>query len=324
MSQNHSPRTHPRATPKAAVRMAFLGAFALGAAFFCLGPNLAESTPAATMELEPIDGQASTRADGNRIYVDLRLGDHHRFGSTLPRRAVRETDDGLVIYRAAGTVAIYARLGDSGRFVFTPDHVFHEELAQRGLLPATDQAEAMFELAMVDVTLDFIDGLAELGYRENLHRLIEMRVHDADPRYVRDLQDVGLADLSAHRLVEMRIHGVRADDVRAWQRLELGDLSPQRLVEMAIHGVTPEYVESLHGLGLEDLSARRLVEMRIHGVDPDFVRDMTDLGYTDVPVHRWVEMRIHGVDGDYVRRLAEKGETGLSVRELIERRIHGR
>ena len=81
---------------------------------------------------------------------------------------------------------------------------------------------------MIDVTLDFIDGLADLGYREGLERLIEMRIHDAGPRYVRDLQEVGLTDLPARRLVEMRIHGVSADDVRAWQRLELGELSPQR------------------------------------------------------------------------------------------------
>lgn len=311
-------------------RYAFLGVFTLCAAALCLGPNLADPNPADPVpadrtELEPLEGQASTRADGNRVWVDLRLGDRHRFGTTLPRRAVRETPDGgLVISREAGQVMIYAALGDSGRFVFTPDREFQEALAQRNLLPATGQAEALFEVAMIDVTLDFIDDLAALGYDENLQRLIEMRIHDAGPAYVRDLRAAGMKDLPARRLVEMRIHGVRADDVRAWQRLGLGELPASRLVEMRIHGVTPDYVEELQGLGVEGLTASRLVEMRIHGVTPEFIRDMRSLGYEDVPVHRWTEMRIHGVDGNYVRRLAKKGETGLSVGQLIERRIHGR
>ncbi|MDA8019076.1 MAG: hypothetical protein MPN21_16670 [Thermoanaerobaculia bacterium] len=311
------------AQPSAFSRNVFFGVFALCTAVFCLSQNLG-AEPAVSTASDAIEGAVKTGVDGDRVWIDLRSGSRHHFGTTLPRRAVRELPGkGLEIRRQAGTVRIDAPLGERGRFKFVADPEYRQALTDRGLLSGTTSVEQLFELAMIDVTLDFIDDLAALGYREDLRRLVEMRIHEVSATYVRELQGVGLSGLPSQRLVEMRIHGVEADDVAEWRRLGLGELPPQRLVEMAIHGVTPDYVSSLRELGVDGLTAGRLVEMRIHGVDASFVRDMIGLGYDNVPVHRWAEMRIHGVDGDFVRKLAKRGETGLSVGQLIERRIHG-
>jgi hypothetical protein len=52
--------------------------------------------------------------------------------------------------------------------------------------------------------------VVELGYPDlPLSTLVQMRIHDVSPRFIRDLQGRGYADLSAERLVSMRIHGWR-------------------------------------------------------------------------------------------------------------------
>ncbi|MEM9596195.1 MAG: hypothetical protein AAGD06_18130 [Acidobacteriota bacterium] len=299
-----------------------------------------------------VEGSWSAERDGEHVQLHLQRGGHH-MSFSVPVRSLTTVPLGLELRREAGTVRMSGEFDGArggGVFRFEGDDRYAAEMERRG--HGNLDALRLFELAAVDLTLSFVDGLAELGYDENLQRLIEMRIHGADaayakamrglglgeltsrylvemrihrvdPSYVRAVQAADLGDLSARRLVEMRIHRVDPAAIPELRELGLGTLSVNRLVEMGIHGVDAPYARDLQALGLQDLSWRRLVEMRIHGLTPDYVREMGELGYRDLPARRWVEMRIHRVDPEWVRSLKEGGHRDLTARRLVEMRIHG-
>ena len=275
---------------------------------------------------ETLVGNYTAERFGDSIQIWLRMADRFHFSTRIPAAAFKPRADGFVEVRRAAGAFVLRRFDlnaagkQAGRYTFEPDPAFVDALAERGHTEPQDLQ--LFQLAAHDVTLRYLDELAELGYRENLQGLIEMRTHGVGASYIRDFIALGYSDLSARRLVEMRIHGVNAEAVRELVALGYADLSPQRLIELRIHGVDPSWIGELATLGYGDLSAQRLVEMRIHGVDPEWVRELQDLGYGDdaISARQLVEMRIHGVEPEWIREL---GEPRPSARQLIERRIHG-
>jgi beta-lactamase regulating signal transducer with metallopeptidase domain len=181
----------------------------------------------------------------------------------------------------------------------------------------------LVEAHIHDVTPEYISGLAAFGYKDlNIDKLIEMNIHDVDPEYVQGLADLGHTDLPADRLVEMRIHDVDPEYIGELADLGYTELEPSRLVEMQIHDVTPDYVEGLAKLGYTELSPAKLVEMQIHDVDADYIGGLAELGYTDLEPSRLVEMHIHDVTPAYVEGLAKLGYTDLSPARLVEMQIH--
>jgi hypothetical protein len=57
--------------------------------------------------------------------------------------------------------------------------------------------------------------LVELGYGDlDPGKLVEFRIHDVTPEFIRDLRDHGLTDVSPSKLVEYRITGVPWEDLR--------------------------------------------------------------------------------------------------------------
>ena len=272
------------------------------------------------------DGRSGTwtaQRDGDSIYLrlDHRPGSSHGF--TVPADAIRKTASGLMLERQAGgfeLVGPFDGQRGGGTFTFAPSASYRTALSDRGLGSLTDRRQ--LELASVDLTLEFIDGLRKLGYKPGLKRLIEMRIHGAGPDYVRALKRAGYDDVPAKRLVEMRIHGVTPEYIRAMVKAGFGQLSPKRLVEMRIHGVTPDFANKMKDSGMT-ATAKQLVQMRIHGVSPDYISSMKKRGYKSLSVRRLVEFRIHGVDADFVSDMAELGYRDIPARRLVEMRIHG-
>jgi beta-lactamase regulating signal transducer with metallopeptidase domain len=210
----------------------------------------------------------------------------------------------------------------SGEWYFEPNAAYVKELEGLDFRIASD--EKTMELAIHDVTLDFVHGLDREGYRGfSINKLIELRIHDVTPEYIHELASLGYKDLSLSKLVEMQIHDVEPDFIRAMKDLGYDDLSASKLVEMQIHNVTPEFVGELSKLGYKDLTASKLVELQIHDVEPEYIRALAEMGYKDLRASKLVEMRIHRVTLDYIRELTELGYEGLSPSKLVEMRIHG-
>lgn len=209
----------------------------------------------------------------------------------------------------------------SGEWTFEPSSAYVEELEGLGFEIASD--EKAMELAIHDVTLDFVHGLDREGYRGfSINKLVELRIHDVTPEYIHELAALGYKELSLSKLVEMQIHDVEPEYIRAMKDLGYHDLSASELVEMQIHDVTPEFVGELAELGYADLTTSKLVELQIHDVEPEYIRALGEMGYNDLSASKLVEMQIHDVDLTYIRELAELGYNDLSPSKLVEMRIH--
>jgi hypothetical protein len=168
--------------------------------------------------------------------------------------------------RDAGTFHFQGRFeGRQGTGFFTfegnPTYV-----RQMGAMGYQVWDSRLMELALHDVSLDFVRQMRELGYgKASLDRLVEFRIHGVTPEFVRGMVNAGYRDLPAERLVEFKIHGVDPDFVQGMTDAGYRDVPPERLVEFRIHGVTPEFVRKAAAKGYKNLSPEDLVELKIMG-----------------------------------------------------------
>ena len=217
------------------------------------------------------------------------------------------------VEREAGTLAfegVFKLREGAGHFVFTPNARYLDTLRTLGvgmdIGRDKDPDENLFELAIFDVSSNFIRAMQAEGYRETAKVYVEMRIFHVTPELVREYRAAGYNDVPAKRLVEMQIHGATPQFIRDLAAAGYKDLAINRLVEFRIHGVTPERIRELHALGYDNVPANRLVEMQIHGVTPQYIRELAAAGYRNVPVEKLVEMRIHGIDADFAKRMNGK------------------
>ena len=304
-----------------------------------------------------VHGEYRSEIERDHLQLDLRVdrNGRHRNGMWIDLDELVETGDGFKLERDAGTFHFSGRMdrSTSQEFEFRPNLRYVTQMLRIGY-EVRDDADDLYQMATLDVSLEFAEGVADLGYDDisvdrltefRIHgvspsfidgmgdagyrdlppqRLVEFRIHGVSPEFVQGLTDAGLEELSESRLVNFRIHGVSPEFVRGLRDAGLRDVPPRQLVEFRIHGVSPEFVQGLDDAGLEDLSPGRLVTFRIHGVSPAYVQELADLGLDRLTPSRLVEFRIHGVSPDFVRRAQDKHGRDLSARELIDMRIHGR
>ena len=91
----------------------------------------------------------------------------------------------------------------------------------------------------------YVREMEALGHKVSESRLMELALHDVSIDFVRELKDLGYGKVSVDRLVEFRIHGVTPEFVREIQNLGYRDVDSEKLVEFRIHEVTPEIIREL-------------------------------------------------------------------------------
>lgn len=109
------------------------------------------------------------------------------------------------------------------------------------------------------------------------------------------------------QVLELRIHGIDGRFIAEMKESGLGDLTRDDLVALKIHGVSPQYIHGLRQAGLEDISVDDLVELAIHGVDPVFVDEMREVTSRDLRADQLIALRIHGVNADLFKEIMNLG-----------------
>ncbi len=305
--------------------------------------------------------------------VDMRLSrEHNQHEETMQLSAFAGLTDAQIgslsevpvhfhLEREAGNVAFEGsfKMRDGvGHFVFTPNTSYLAAL--RGLGVSTEDLdsgtrgtdETLFELALLDVSTNYIRSMQAEGYHETARKymemrifhvtpelvrdlrglgyrdipaqkLIEMQIHRASPQFIRDLAAVGYHDIAISELVNFRIHRVTPEAIREYRALGYDHPSPDELVTMAIHRVTPEFIRQLKDAGYPGVPIGELVNFRIHQVTPDSVRDYRSLGYDHLTPEQLVTMSIHRVTPEFIREMKDAGYTNVPVEKLVALRIHG-
>ena len=213
-----------------------------------------------------------------------------------------------------------------GDFTFTPSRDYVRRLRSVGVRFESaqgDEARELLELALFDVSIDFIRSMRAIGYDVSLEKYLAFRIFDVDPGYVRDMSSVGFDHLSADRLIETRIHGATPEYIR--QRRSAGeDLALDEYIESRIFQITPAFAEEMSQAGYPDLDRDMLLQFRIQGVTPDFIQSLRDVGYSNLPAEQLVQMRIFGVTPEYIRRVNRNRSGQMPVDKMIEMRIFHR
>lgn len=228
-------------------------------------------------------------------------------------------DTRFELRRAAGTFRFQGTFeGKRGRGTcgFKPDPEFEKVLGQS---LSTDRA---MELAVYDISLDFIREMKALGVgftaqhppksdffgqvhrvagevlhpdrNDPLRRLMDLKVHDITPEYVRGLKNAGYPNL------------------QTWQ-----------LVELKVHGIEPGYVQGLHDSGYRHLPPYQITRFSVHGITPEWLRGIVEAGAADFTSDQIISMSIHGIDGDFIREARDKGHANLSAEELVSLSVRG-
>ena len=198
-----------------------------------------------------------------------------RFAASIPVRADSPNSNTSPTPARSSCEGRFSFGAGSGSYTFQANPRFVAELQQLGYdAPREDQ---LFNMAVMQVTLDFARGIREAGLLASTDQLVELRIHGVSLPYIRETQNAGYRDFTARDYVEMKIHGVSTDFLRALKHAGY-DIPSRQVIEMKIHGIGVEYIRDLGIYGLKPEPAD-LVQMKIHGIDPDFIREARDLGY---------------------------------------------
>jgi hypothetical protein len=272
-----------------------------------------------------------------KLYFSLEYDGHSQHGSRYDRTAFTGLSDVDVqssvrvpaqfrLEREAGTIRFDGTFRDgrgSGDFTFAPNPDYAKRLRSLGLDLRTMRGDAdrdQLQLALVDLTLDFVRSMQAAGYDEPLDKYVAFRIFDVNPAYVRDMAAVGFDHLSADKLIETRIHGATPDYIRKEQATGY-KLSLDDHIQSRIFNLSPAFAAELGRAGYPDLDRDMLMQFRIHGVTPQFIAELGDLGYSRVPAQKLVEMRIFGVTPEFIQRANKAAHRKLSVHKLVEMRI---
>jgi hypothetical protein len=215
----------------------------------------------------------------------------------------------------------------SGHFLFGSNPGFVRELRALGVGldgqkgRTRTEEEALFPLAIHDVSIAFIRSMQAEGYRTTLDKYVAMRIFSVTPEFIREMRSLGFTTLSADDLIGSRIHKVTPEFVREI-RAAGWDLSLSELQSSSMHGATPAFAEQMRAAGYPNLRHSDLVSFRIHRVTPAFVRELAELGYRDLPASKLLSMKIHRVTPQYIRELRDLGYSNVPVDKLISMRIH--
>lgn len=228
--------------------------------------------------------------------------------------------------REAGTISYDGTFRNgrgAGDFTFSPNRDFPKLLRSVGVefdAKRGEEDRELFNLAIFDVTTDFIRSMQAIGYKVPLQKYVEFRIFNVNPAYEREMAAVGFPRLTAAKLVETRIHGATPDYIRE-MRAAGENLTLDQYIESRIFQVTPEFAAEMGRAGYADLRRDVLVQFRIHGVTTEFIRELRQMGYTRIPAQKLVEMRIHGVTPEFIQRVEAAGYHKVPIDKLVQMRI---
>lgn len=154
-------------------------------------------------------------------------------------------------------------------------------------------ANEAVNMSVHEVTEDFINAVTESGIDDiSMRDLIEMRIHDVDIEMIQEAKRLG--PISASTVVELAIHGGSAKYIRDVIETGLPDLTPSDLIEMLVQGVKPGYIMEMLALELPDLTGGNIIEMKIQGLRPEEARKGKEFLGEACTASKLITLKIHG------------------------------
>ncbi len=177
---------------------------------------------------------------------------------------------------------------------------------QPAQVPATQEADARKDS---DGGGDYSDEERQVLY-----------LNGVSPSYLRELREVGYADLTVEQLVAMRTNAVSADYIRGLKSVGYNNLLTKDLIALRTNGINAEVIKSYQAVKYADFKARTFISFKTNGVSPSFLASMRAAGYDRLTPKQIVDLKNDGVTGEFINRMRDRGHANLSPEQLIELR----
>jgi hypothetical protein len=226
-------------------------------------------------------------------------GNRNYYSSNVPLSSFRGLNPGqsgpakFEYIADAGTFVCQGRFSfgaGSGSYTFHENPQFVAQLQQLGY--HTPREDQLFNMAVMQITLDFARGIRDAGLIATTDQLVALRSHGVSLSYVLETRNAGYRDFTTRDYIDMKIHGVNT-----------------------------EFLRALKHAGY-DIDSRQIIELKINGIEPEFIHDTRQLGYNFAP-RDLIDLKIHGVGSDYLRNLKASGIRSLSAQQITQLKIHG-
>ncbi len=221
--------------------------------------------------------------------------------------------------RGAGTFRFHGSFeGKRGRGTcgFKPDPEFEKVLGQH---LSTDRA---MELAVYDISTAYVVEMRELGVGFSAARPAKSDFFGKVHQLTRDVLHPDRND-PLRRLMDLKVHDITPEYVRGLKNAGYPNLQTWQLVELKVHGIEPDYVQGLHDSGYRHLPPYQITQFSVHGITPEWLRGIVEAGAADFTPDQLISIHIHGIDGDFVRKARDKGHADLSAEGLVSLSVRG-
>jgi hypothetical protein len=224
-----------------------------------------------TWSIAPSDGtrhvELSLRADDARtgsIHHNTFEIDPATLGLTTAQLAAKNAAVRFTLAREAGTFLCTGTLNDGsggGPLTFTPSDAFADRMRSRGYNLTLDH---LLEAASVDLTTDYVDGIAAAGYAHiEYANLIAFRATGVDPDYVRAIrQALAPNTLNSEQLIPLHALHVDAEYLRGLASVGYAQLEPSQAIQLRALGIDAAYIRRVQAHGLAHPSIEKLVELK--------------------------------------------------------------
>jgi len=232
------------------------------------------------------------------------------FKSYLEQKGFKDIDDDMMIRVFFTNInkAYFESLKTNGYADVTNEQF--KDLVYQNLGPkAMDEYFALFK--------------AENNVHPSLDKIIELRKHGVNARFINGFHDLGYKDISLDKFLELRNHGVNPAYMTSFAELGYKDISPDKALDLRNNGVTVTYIRSLQNIGYKDISLDKAQELRQHGVSAEFIKGFNELGFKNLTLDKAKELREHGVSASYIKNMKSKGNNLSTLDEYIKLRDNG-
>ena len=175
--------------------------------------------------------------------------------------------------------------------------------------------DQLIELKVQDVTPAYVRDMRAAGFDPTVHELVAMKVQGISPEYVKDLRAAGL-NPGMHDLIGMKVQGITPDYIKSMQSAGLGDVKIHDLIAMKVQGIDSEYVKDIRATGLNP-SLHDLIGMRVQNVTPEYIRGLKSAGLGDLKTHDYISAKVMDITPEFIEKVRSHGFKDLSLHQLI-------
>jgi hypothetical protein len=143
---------------------------------------------------------------------------------------------------------------------------------------------------------------------------------DASPAFAGTMEKMGFDGITPRKQLSFLILDVTVVWTKEMQGLGVTELSANKLDGLRALHVDADYIHAMAAAGYPELRAGKLTEMKAVGVTPEKARDAKAMGFRPTE-QELIQMSIFKIDRPFVERMRARGLNDMTLAKLIKIKI---